>query len=1086
LYPKQIEILVVRKIFYTLIFSITIFSAYAQTAAYKEKFSDADYYFLFEEYGKALKLFQELYTKDQKNANINYLIGLCYIQSIKDKEKVQAIPYLEYATQFINPKYKEGKYKETQAPVYSLYYLAFAYRLDKKFEKAIECYKKYISYLKPKDKEVADALKEIESCEYAIQLTKAPVNLESVNKNEFVDSLKAKEIAEKGNTNEVTADQIQDLSFIKASVTESCPLISNDGQLMIFAMGPNNVFPSDVAFSEIDNMHYKTDDIYSATKDANGKWNSPVKIMSQLKPKSQIIPVSLSYDKKELYLVQDDNDNGNIYVSTFDNDKWSPIKKLNSNINSKEWESHASISADGKTLFFSSARKGGQGGLDIYKSKKDDKGEWGKAENLGLIINTSYDEETPVILEDNKTLFFSSKGHKGMGGFDIFTATMGSEGKWSAPMNVGYSINTVNNDFAYINKVDNQYAYAPLNRTDLRNEYSGKEDENNSYKLNLNPTIPNSPLFKINGFVVFKPGSKPAPEKFFLAVVDSVKKDTIILTKDNLTGEYSFQASSGNYHLYYKADGYKPYTKSLVLPEISTPVELSINVEMLPESEKSQDLAHVDVIFDYEKKLEKKESKKVKIDPVAIKHRSDSIILVAENREKQKQADEERKKQELLAQNEKNKIEENKLKDSKNNKDDKKLEAERKKQEEADKKKLLAEEKKSDAERKKQEEADKKKLLAEEKKSDAERKKQEEADKKKLLAEENNKSAEQKKLEAERKKQENADKKKLLAEEKKKADDEKKLEAERRRIELVEKKKQEEADRKKQLAENKNKTDNGKKDTKESKDMGHVTVNSILFDFNQTTPKDFKENLNTLAKYLINNKTCKLIVEGHTDAKGSDKINQMFSERRANYVKNYLIQKGVRSTTIIATGKGSTAPIAADSPETGSEYNRRVDFEASNDLCSNITFKPIAIPEHAKIGSSTSISGTISITGILFDFEYVKPASNEVVEKLAAYMVKNPDCQIEIIGHSDAQGEAAFKEQISKMRAEKVKKMLIEKGVNSNNIKTKGMGDSNPIAINTYLYSRKYNRRVEFKVLKEGTQKLIVAPLEVPEEFKLK
>ena len=142
MYPKQIEILVVRKIFYTLIFSITIFSAYAQTAAYKEKFSDADYYFLFEEYGKALKLFQELYTKDQKNANINYLIGLCYIQSIKDKEKVQAIPYLEYATQFINPKYKEGKYKETQAPVYSLYYLAFAYRLDKKFEKAIECFTK--------------------------------------------------------------------------------------------------------------------------------------------------------------------------------------------------------------------------------------------------------------------------------------------------------------------------------------------------------------------------------------------------------------------------------------------------------------------------------------------------------------------------------------------------------------------------------------------------------------------------------------------------------------------------------------------------------------------------------------------------------------------------------------------------------------------------------------------------------------------------------------------------------------------------------------------------------------------------------
>ena len=102
------------------------------------------------------------------------------------------------------------------------------------------------------------------------------------------------------------------------------------------------------------------------------------------------------------------------------NGAWTPIKKLNKNINTKFYESHASISSDGKKLYFTSNREGGQGNLDIYVSEKDESGDWGPAVNLGAAINTPFNEDTPFITENDSMLYFSSEGHSSMGGFDNF------------------------------------------------------------------------------------------------------------------------------------------------------------------------------------------------------------------------------------------------------------------------------------------------------------------------------------------------------------------------------------------------------------------------------------------------------------------------------------------------------------------------------------------------------------------------------------------------------------------------------------------------------------------------------------------
>ncbi len=130
-----------------------------------------------------------------------------------------------------------------------------------------------------------------------------------------------------------------------------------------------------------------------------------------------------------------------------------PVTKLNRNINTKFYESHASISPDGNKLYFTSNREGSLGELDLWLSEKDALGEWGVAANLGNTVNTPFNEETPFIGKDGIVLTFSSEGHGSMGGYDFFISKLGSGG-WSKPENMGYPLSTTDDDLGY-QPVDN-------------------------------------------------------------------------------------------------------------------------------------------------------------------------------------------------------------------------------------------------------------------------------------------------------------------------------------------------------------------------------------------------------------------------------------------------------------------------------------------------------------------------------------------------------------------------------------------------------------------------------------------------------
>jgi outer membrane protein OmpA-like peptidoglycan-associated protein len=182
---------------------------------------------------------------------------------------------------------------------------------------------------------------------------------------------------------------------------------------------------------------------------------------------------SISFDGNTLYLTREDAFNSDIYKSVFQNGKWSKSEPLaGQDINTKYWESHASVSRDGKTLYFTSNRKGGFGEMDIYKSTLQDNNQWGTPVNLGNVINSELNEDTPFITENDSVLYFSSQGHENMGGYDIFRSKLGQGNQWSDPENLKYPINTTDDNLFYYPWHNARVIYASL----IRPGGLGKED----------------------------------------------------------------------------------------------------------------------------------------------------------------------------------------------------------------------------------------------------------------------------------------------------------------------------------------------------------------------------------------------------------------------------------------------------------------------------------------------------------------------------------------------------------------------------------------------------------------------------------
>jgi outer membrane protein OmpA-like peptidoglycan-associated protein len=187
------------------------------------------------------------------------------------------------------------------------------------------------------------------------------------------------------------------------------------------------------------------EDIYNSEQQ-NGIWQPRVKLKEPVNTGYNEGAQCISPDGNYLFFTICNAKNGfgscDIYWSKREGNTWSEPKNCGSKVNTRYWESQPSISADGKTIYFTSNRPGGYGGMDIWKTEMISEGFFLEPENLGNIINTPNDELSPFIHFDQKTLYFSSDGHLGMGGKDLFCSKLQTDGNWSKPVNLGYPINS--------------------------------------------------------------------------------------------------------------------------------------------------------------------------------------------------------------------------------------------------------------------------------------------------------------------------------------------------------------------------------------------------------------------------------------------------------------------------------------------------------------------------------------------------------------------------------------------------------------------------------------------------------------------
>ncbi len=322
------------------------------------------------------------------------------------------------------------------------YWIGRSYHFGMEFEKALAYYDRYRQKLIDRDGyrgrdrvELGDVDRKIFECKNAIEFVANPAHYSIVNIG----------------------------SAINTEYEEYGPVLNEDETVLIFTSRRRDGNLNENVFS--DNKPYE--DIFISTKE-NGAWSKAQNIGNVVNTPFHDSNLALSADGNQLFLYKDEN-NGDIYQSERKEDgSWTFPEPLSESVNSQGFkEASISLSPDGDILFFASDRPGGQGGIDIYYSTKDKTGEWAKSKSLGPKINTEYDDDAPFIDYDGKTLYFSSLGRKGMGGYDIFKSTYDSAaGEWGEPTNLGYPINTPDDDIFFVSTKDGKRGYYASVRED--------------------------------------------------------------------------------------------------------------------------------------------------------------------------------------------------------------------------------------------------------------------------------------------------------------------------------------------------------------------------------------------------------------------------------------------------------------------------------------------------------------------------------------------------------------------------------------------------------------------------------------------
>src|SRR5260221_4672495 len=298
--------------------------------------------------------------------------------------------------------------------------------------------------------------------------------------------------------------------------------------------------------------HDDDEDLFISTKDASGRWTTPVSISNKINSNLREGASAISADGRHLiFTLCGSKTYGrcDLFESKKTGDTWSTPVNLGPSVNSSAWDVQPSLSADGQELYFVSDRKGGIGGSDIWYSHKDSAGRWMKAQNLGNTINTKYDEISPFIQVNNRNLYFASNAHPGFGGLDIFVSEKVDK-KWATPKNMGSPLNNYEDQYSFFVTADGRRAY-------YSKDEAGKKNDTKLYTTPLPEQVQVQYYSNlVKGKVKARVSGKPL--QALVELHDIPKNERLSMGQsDSVTGAYAIVLTQGaEYALYSTSPGY--------------------------------------------------------------------------------------------------------------------------------------------------------------------------------------------------------------------------------------------------------------------------------------------------------------------------------------------------------------------------------------------------------------------------------------------------------------------------------------------------------------------------------------------------
>lgn len=518
-----------------LILILVFLVSFQSSAQHLEVFNQAMQQFNSGRFDKAITQLKETVNINNNFQDGWYYLGMAFVYTKQYPEAIYSFQRLEG----INNKYNPWFYYETCQAFIEL----------GKFNEAEIAIRKYLEY-SPKGAKTT--------------------HFEHMAKNRLEYALKSQLLREQPETMGAP-DPLESVNSISGDYT---PQVSPTGTRLYFTSVRKGGFDR---MDDSTRVNHWGEDVYFSDLDSiSNQWSEPSLLPPPINSINDDFGSAFTGDGQMMVYVRCGDKQGvgncDLYITQLVGTEWSEPVNMGNIVNSEEWDSQPTISSDGNRIIFTSSRKGGYGGSDIYMTEKNHLGDWGIPQNLGGTVNTPFNDNSPYLAPDGKTLYYASNGHPGFGGTDIFYCIF-DNGKWSKPINLGAPLNSGGDDTNFSISASGM-AYFASSRID--------PDNYEIFQVELPDELKPKPTVVIQGVVSNSRTTEPIGA---LVLIEDINTGELIaINKSNTSsGEYLIVLPAGrNYSVSANSKGFFFYSQSFEIPKDTSYQEITMDIALEP------------------------------------------------------------------------------------------------------------------------------------------------------------------------------------------------------------------------------------------------------------------------------------------------------------------------------------------------------------------------------------------------------------------------------------------------------------------------------------------------------------------------